>query len=119
MSFPHHRTQPGLLHAVRIAGDAARTHSDCWFVGVEHTLHAIRACRARDALFRTVEILSAKPCRRDLYNLARDAAQEPAADGESLRHSLEGLAVLTAAGRMPELHALIRAELGAEYVIVR
>ena len=118
MPIPVRRSEPGLLHVVRIAGDAARTRTDCWFLGMQHTLPAIRACRARTTLFRVVEFLCARLLRRDLYNLALGAAQDAAADGESLRRSLESLAVLTAAGRVPEVHAFVRAELGAEYFIV-
>jgi hypothetical protein len=117
MPFPPHRLEPGPLRAIRVAGDAAQTRTDCWFHRVEHTLPAIQACRARTALFRVVEFLSARPWHRDLYNSARDAAQDPTADGASLRRSLEDLAEWAAAGRAPEVHAFARGELNAEYII--
>ncbi len=85
----------------------------------EHAVSAIHACCARTTLHRIHEFLSARLWHRELFNLVRAAAQDAKADGASLRRSLEQVAVLTAAGRLPRVHAFAVAELGATYSIVR
>ncbi len=61
MNISPRRGPPGLLRVTRTAGDAARTRSTVWFVGVPHTGPAVRAHRLRAALHRASVLLSATP----------------------------------------------------------
>ena len=118
MTFHPRRPPSGPLHVVRIAGDAARAQRTISFLGVEHTEPAIRAHRLRTTLHRVFVLASAMPWSRRIHDLACEAAQDRDADLASLRRSLEGVMVLAAGGRAPELHDLARDELGARYLIV-
>jgi hypothetical protein len=115
MNHQPQRPDFGELCCTHIGGDAARTRQTIRLLGVLHTPAAVRAYRYRAVLHRIFELASAMPWAGELRNMARDAAQDAGADGESLRRSLEHVMLLADHRRARKIFDLARDELGATY----
>ena len=111
------RYQTSLLRVTRTTGGATGNRQTIWLLGVEHTLTAVQTHGFRAVLHRAAEIASAMPWCREVYNLARNAAQDVTADGETLRKHLEHVMVLAHHKQAKKVFDLARGELSATYCL--